>query len=44
VIVWLLVQEAPRENDFIGGAVLLTALIGLFTYRMHQARRREMAL
>lgn len=43
VIVWLLVQEAPRENDFIGGTVLLTALIGLFTYRMHQARRREMA-
>ena len=43
VIVWLLVQEAPRDNDFIGGAVLLTALIGLFTYRMHQARQREMA-
>lgn len=44
VIVWLLVREAPHENDFIGGAVLLTALIGLFTYRMHQARRRKMAL
>jgi len=44
VIVWLLVDEVPRRNDFIGGAILLTALVGLFAYRMHQARRREMAL
>jgi hypothetical protein len=41
VIVWLLVEEAPRRNDFIGGAVLLTALIGLFTYRMYQSPKEE---
>ncbi len=41
VIVWWLVGEAPREKDFIGGAILLSALIGLFTYRMHQARFRS---
>lgn len=40
VIVWWLVGEAPRERDFVGGAILLSALIGLFTYRMHQGRRR----
>jgi len=43
VIVWVLVSEAPRENDFIGGAILLTALIALFTYRMRQAIRQEIA-
>lgn len=43
VIVWILVSEAPRENDFIGGGVLLAALIGLFTYRMHQSARKEVA-
>jgi len=43
VIVWFLVSEAPRENDFIGGAILLTALIGLFTYRMHQSTRKGVA-
>lgn len=42
VIVWWLVGEAPRERDFVGGAILLSALIGLFTYRMHQGRRRGM--
>ena len=41
VIVWLLVQEAPRANDFIGGAVLLIALIGLFAYRMRQSIYKE---
>jgi len=41
VIVWLLVEEAPRRNDFVGGAVLLVALIGLFTYRMRQSARKE---
>ena len=41
VIVWLLVDEAPRRNDFIGGAVLLTALIGLFTYRMYHSPKEE---
>ena len=37
VIVWILVGEVPRQNDFIGGAVLLVALVGLFTYRMRYA-------
>tara|TARA_B100001093_G_scaffold513856_1_gene586636 strand:+ start:1662 stop:2549 length:888 start_codon:yes stop_codon:yes gene_type:complete len=37
IIVWILVGEAPRQNDFIGGAVLLVALVGLFAYRMHYA-------
>jgi drug/metabolite transporter (DMT)-like permease len=41
VIVWLLVDEVPRRNDFIGGAVLLTALVGLFAYRMRQSRHKE---
>lgn len=41
IIVWWLVGEAPRERDFIGGAILLSALIGLFTYRMHQGRQRR---
>ena len=41
VIVWLLVAEAPRLNDLIGGAVLLSALIGLFSYRMHQSKRNK---
>ena len=40
VIVWFLVTEAPRQNDLIGGAILLSALIGLFTYRMRQAAHR----
>lgn len=39
VLVWWMVGEAPRERDFVGGAILLSALIGLFTYRMHAARR-----
>mgnify|MGYP001038939435 CR=1 FL=1 len=43
VIVWWLVGEVPRERDFVGGAVLLSALIGLFSYRMHQARQRTLA-
>ena len=41
VIVWLLVAEAPRLNDWIGGAMLLSALIGLFSYRMHQSKRNK---
>ena len=41
VIVWLLVAEAPRLNDLIGGALLLSALIGLFSYRMHQSKRNK---
>ena len=40
VIVWILVFEVPRQNDYIGGGILLTALIGLFTYRMRQSRHR----
>ena len=41
VIVWILVGEVPRRNDFIGGAVLLAALIGLFSYRMRQLSKQE---
>ena len=41
VIVWMLVGEVPRRNDFIGGAVLLAALIGLFSYRMRQLSKQE---
>ena len=37
IIVWILVGEVPRQNDFIGGAVLLAALVGLFTYRIRFA-------
>ena len=42
VIVWILVGEVPRRNDFIGGAVLLAALIGLFSYRMRQLSKQEL--
>jgi drug/metabolite transporter (DMT)-like permease len=38
VIVWVMVGEAPRIRDFVGGAFLLSALIGLFTYRMRGNR------
>lgn len=45
IIVWAMVGEAPRVRDFIGGGFLLSALIGLFTYRMHSARiRRDQAV
>lgn len=44
VIVWLLVDEVPRRNDFIGGAVLLVALVGLFTFRMYQTAKKEEAI
>ena len=37
IIVWILVGEVPRRNDFIGGALLLAALVGLFTYRIRFA-------
>ena len=40
VIVWILVGSSPA-NDFIGGAVLLAALIGLFSYRMRQLSKQE---
>ncbi|MDB9863081.1 DMT family transporter [Litorivicinus sp.] len=43
LIVWWLVGEAPREQDFLGGAILLTALIGLFAYRMRHFRLRNKA-
>ena len=42
IIVWILVFEVPRQNDYIGGGILLTALIGLFTFRMRQSRQRIM--
>ena len=44
VIVWLLVDEVPRRNDFIGGAVLLVALVGLFTFRMYHTAKKEEAI
>ena len=44
VIVWLLVDEVPRRNDFIGGVVLVVALVGLFTFRMYQTAKKEEAI
>jgi len=40
VFVWLLVGESPSSRDFVGGAILLSALSGLFVYRMLEERRR----
>ena len=42
VLVWMMVGEAPRTRDFIGGGFLLSALVGLFTYRMLSARQRSL--
>lgn len=39
LIVWLLVDEAPRLADYIGGLILITALVCLFSYRMKTANR-----
>lgn len=40
LLVWWLVGEAPRSRDYLGGALLLTALCGLFSYRMLSMHRR----
>ncbi|MGA1206207.1 MAG: DMT family transporter [Litorivicinaceae bacterium] len=44
IFVWFLVGESPTTRDFLGGAILLTALSSLFIYRMLQERARKVGV